>query len=102
MAKRFRNYASRVCCTALVTSAARATGNLGGGQKYTKISPPILAIFAVPPDFGALLGDTPSSVRAAFEAKEGAHVEAQVKSFETGPRRARSSIAPCGPLRFSI
>ena len=41
-----------------------------GEQKYTKISPPILAIFAVPHDFGALLGDTPPSVRAAFEAKK--------------------------------
>jgi non-heme chloroperoxidase len=60
-----------------------------GVKKYTKISPPILAIFAVPPDFGALLGDNPSSVRAAFEAKEGANVEAQVKSFETGNPAAR-------------
>jgi len=60
-----------------------------GGQKYTKISPPILAIFAVPPDFGALLGDSPRAVRAAFEAKEGANVEAQVKSFETGNPAAR-------------
>ena len=53
-----------------------------GKQKYTKISAPILAIFAVPPDFGPVLRDNPS--RAAFEAKVDAEVEAQVKSFETG------------------
>src|SRR5207244_8130178 len=58
-----------------------------GEQKYTKISAPILAIFAVPADFGPVLRDNPS--QAAFEAKVDAEVEAQVKSFETGSPAAR-------------
>jgi pimeloyl-ACP methyl ester carboxylesterase len=59
-----------------------------GEQEYTKISDPILAIFAMPPDFGPPPGGNPS-IRAAFEAKVDAEVETQVKSFEAGNPTAR-------------
>lgn len=59
-----------------------------GEQKYTKISDSILAIFAVPPNFGPDLGDN-LSVAAAFQARVDAEVEAQVKSFEAGNPTAR-------------
>lgn len=62
---------------------AAATAIIEGEQKYTDIHVPILAIYAVPHDFGPAMGSDPA-VRAAFEAHDEATTGAQAKAFETG------------------
>ena len=54
---------------------------LAGQQKYTDIRVPILAIFVVPHDLGALFKDDPAA-RAAMEAIDSARSGAQAKAFE--------------------
>ena len=56
---------------------------LSGGQKFTDIRAPILAIFAVPHDLSGMFKDDPAALAAA-EAWDAANTEAQVKAFESG------------------
>ncbi len=58
-----------------------------GRQKYTHIPVPILAIYALPPNFENLPGDP--GERAAFEARTAVTTEAQAKAFEAGMPSAR-------------
>ena len=68
-------------------SAAPASGPtreiMSGMQKYDKIPVPILAIYAVPHDRGALASPD-AVVRAAQEARDEETTEAQAKAFEIG------------------
>jgi pimeloyl-ACP methyl ester carboxylesterase len=59
-----------------------------GRQKYTHIPVPILAIYAIPPNFENLPGGDPME-RAAFEARTTVMLEAQAAAFETGVPSAR-------------
>ena len=59
-----------------------------GRQKYTHIPVPILAIYALPPNFGDLPGGDPVE-RTAFEARTAVTTEAQAKAFEAGVPSAR-------------
>jgi len=61
---------------------------MSGGQKYTNIPVPILAIYAVPHDLGPFMANDPVA-RAAIEASDEASTGAQVKAFETGVPSAR-------------
>lgn len=62
---------------------------LAGMQKYTDIRVPVLAIFALPHDFGpTFLKDDPAA-RAVAEAKDLANTGAQAKAFEDGIPSAR-------------
>jgi len=61
---------------------------LAGEQKYTNISVPSLAIYAVPHDLGPMPGVDPAN-RAAIEARDEATVGAQAKAFEEGVPTAR-------------
>jgi non-heme chloroperoxidase len=63
---------------------------IAGGQKYTNIPVPILAIFAVPPAlyWGPMVPSDPT-IRADLETNVGASVEAQAKAFERGLPSAR-------------
>jgi non-heme chloroperoxidase len=54
-----------------------------GMQKYTKIPAPILAIYAVPHDRGALASPDPAA-RAKQEAQDEETTGAQAKAFEAG------------------
>ena len=59
-----------------------------GMQKYSQLSVPILAIFAVPHnDFGPLLARDPEG-RAAYEARDEETTEAQATAFEKAIPRA--------------
>jgi non-heme chloroperoxidase len=67
-----------------------ASAIVAGGQKYTDIRVPVLAIFAIPHDPGPF--STSSSNRAALaaaEAHDTSFTEAQAKAFETGVPSAR-------------
>jgi non-heme chloroperoxidase len=66
---------------------------IAGGQKYTDLHVPILAIFAVPHDLGLFANNDPVA-RAAFEARDAASTEAQVKAFKTGVPSARIVLLP--------
>jgi non-heme chloroperoxidase len=59
-----------------------------GRQRYTKIPVPILAIYALPPNFEDLPSGDPAE-RAAFEARTAVTTEAQAKAFEDGVPSAR-------------
>ena len=62
---------------------------LDGMQKYTDIHVPVLAIFALPHDFGpTFLKDDPKA-RAAAEARDVASTGAQAAAFEKGLPSAR-------------
>jgi non-heme chloroperoxidase len=61
---------------------------IAGMQKYTKIPAPILAIYAVPHDFGPL-ANSDSAARAAQEANDQETTGAQAKAFEDGVPSAR-------------
>ncbi|HUI78794.1 MAG TPA: alpha/beta hydrolase, partial [Bryobacteraceae bacterium] len=61
---------------------------IAGGQPYTKVPVPILAIFAAPHDLGPLAPSDPKE-RAAKEAADEAAVGAQAKAFQTGIPSAR-------------
>ncbi|MGO8732778.1 MAG: alpha/beta fold hydrolase [Terriglobia bacterium] len=61
---------------------------MAGQQKYTNISVPVLAIFAVPHDLGPALGSDPTA-RAAYEARDGVTTGAQADAFEKGVPSAR-------------
>ncbi|MCU1261099.1 MAG: Hydrolase or acyltransferase of alpha/beta superfamily (Modular protein) [Bryobacterales bacterium] len=52
-----------------------------GMQKYSQLTVPVLAIFAVPHDFGPLLAKDPEG-RAAFEARDVEKYGAQAAAFE--------------------
>jgi len=66
-----------------------ATAIIEGEQKYTEIHVPILAIFAVPHDFGKdFFKDNPTA-RAAAEASDLERTGGQAKAFETGLPTAR-------------
>jgi hypothetical protein len=67
---------------------AAALAIVAGEQKYTKIPAPILAIYAVPHDRGAIVNNDPAA-RAALEARDEATTGAQAKAFETGLPSAR-------------
>jgi pimeloyl-ACP methyl ester carboxylesterase len=56
---------------------------ISGEQKYTDLHLPILAIFAIPHDFGSAL-DANDPIAAAFLAADKASTEAQVNAFESG------------------
>jgi pimeloyl-ACP methyl ester carboxylesterase len=58
-----------------------------GRQKYTHIPVPILAIYALPPNFEDLPGDPVE--RAAFEARTAVTNDAQARAFEAGVPSAR-------------
>ena len=57
---------------------------LDGAQKYTKISVPVLAIYAFPPSLGPEIGNDPATREAAL-----ARASARVKAFESGVPSAR-------------
>jgi non-heme chloroperoxidase len=61
---------------------------MAGEQRYTKIPVPILAIYAVPHNFGSFLRDDPAA-RAAMEASDETTTEQQAKAFEQGVPTAR-------------
>lgn len=61
---------------------------IAGEQKYTKIPVPILAIYAVPHDFGRALGNDPDA-RAAYEARDEITTGAQADAFAKGVRSAK-------------
>jgi len=66
-----------------------AAAVIAGEQMFTKsISVPILAIFAVPHDQGALAGSD-AAARAAMEARDDVTTGGQVKAFESGLPSAR-------------
>jgi pimeloyl-ACP methyl ester carboxylesterase len=81
---------------ALLAAYAQAEGNLSpairaiqlGRQKYTHIPVPILAIYAVPPNFENLPSGDPRG-RAAFEARTAVTGDAQARAFEAGVPSAR-------------
>jgi non-heme chloroperoxidase len=81
---------------ALLAAYAQAEGNLPaafraihlGRQKYTHIPVPILAIYAIPPNFDNLPSGDPTE-RAAFEARMTVTLEAQANAFEAGVPSAR-------------
>jgi non-heme chloroperoxidase len=56
---------------------------IAGEKKYTKVPVPILAIYAVPHDHGAVVSKDPAT-QAAFEARDEATTGAQAKAFESG------------------
>jgi pimeloyl-ACP methyl ester carboxylesterase len=56
---------------------------MSGMQKYTRITAPILAIFAVPHDRGPL-ASSDAAARAAQEARDEETTGAQAKAFENG------------------
>lgn len=60
---------------------------IGGGEKYTDIRSPVLAIFAVPHKMNPMFAD--ATVRAAMEANDLARVTAQADAFEKGVSSAR-------------
>jgi non-heme chloroperoxidase len=66
---------------------AVAQAIVAGQQKYTNIPVPVLAIYAVPTNLGALVKDP--AERAAFEARNEVTTEAQAKAFESGVPSAR-------------
>jgi pimeloyl-ACP methyl ester carboxylesterase len=68
------------------TGAARAI--LDGAQKYTKISAPILAIYALPHNLGRQAAATPEG-RAAQAALEEAIIGAQMTAFTRDVPSAR-------------
>jgi non-heme chloroperoxidase len=59
-----------------------------GRQKYTQIPVPILAIYALPPNFENLPSSDPKE-REAFESRTAVTSEAQAKAFESGVPSAR-------------
>jgi non-heme chloroperoxidase len=59
-----------------------------GMQKYSQLTVPVLAIFAVPHDFGPLLARDPEG-RAAFEARDEEATGAQAAAFEKAIPSAR-------------
>jgi pimeloyl-ACP methyl ester carboxylesterase len=62
---------------------------LAGVQKYTDIRVPILAIFALPHDFGTSYQHDDPATRAALEASDLAHTTAQANAVEMGVPSAR-------------
>ena len=56
---------------------------IAGEEKYTNIRVPILAIYAVPQDYGPYVSENPT-VRDAIDAVETAEHEAHAKAFEKG------------------
>lgn len=60
---------------------------IAGGEKYTDIRGPILAIFAVPHKMNLAFGD--ANVKAAIEANDLARVTAQADAFEKDVSSAR-------------
>jgi non-heme chloroperoxidase len=60
---------------------------IAGGQKYTNIRVPVLAIFAIPHDPG-LFAKKDAVALSTFEASDAASTEAQAKAIETGVRSA--------------
>ena len=81
---------------ALLAAYAQAEAHLppaipaihAGRQKYTHIPVPILALYALPPNFEDLPAGDPAE-RAAFEARAAVSAEAQAKAFEAGVPSAR-------------
>jgi non-heme chloroperoxidase len=86
---------------ALLTAYTQAAAHLppairaihAGRQKYTHIPVPILAIYALPPNFEDLPTGDPLE-RAAFEARTAVTTEAQAKAFEAGVPSARVVCLP--------
>ena len=60
---------------------------IGGGEKYTDIRSPVLAIFAVPHKMNPMFAD--AAARAAMEANDLARTGAQADVFEKGISSAR-------------
>jgi pimeloyl-ACP methyl ester carboxylesterase len=81
---------------ALLAAYAQMEGNLPpafraineGRQKYKHIPLPILALYALPPNYEDLPSNDPAE-RAAFEARVAFTTEAQAKAFEAGVPSAR-------------
>jgi non-heme chloroperoxidase len=61
----------------------------GGEQAYSAIHVPILAIYAVPRDFGGQLNGLDSAARVAYEETFNTSVETQAAAFERGMPQAR-------------
>jgi pimeloyl-ACP methyl ester carboxylesterase len=70
------------------TNPAVVRAIIAGGQKYTNIRVPSLAIFAVPHDPG-LFAEKDAVALSTFEASDAASTEAQARAFETGVPSAR-------------
>jgi non-heme chloroperoxidase len=66
---------------------------MGGVQKYSKITVPILAIYAIPHDQGPLVNKD-AAVREAMEARDEASIGAQAKAFEDGLPTAKVVRVP--------
>jgi pimeloyl-ACP methyl ester carboxylesterase len=80
--------AAMLAVQASVPMPHAAQAIIAGGQKYTNIPVPILAIYAVPHDLGPLGGPDPAA-RAAQEARDEGVTGAQAKAFEAGVPSAR-------------
>ena len=70
------------------TNPAIPQAIIAGEQKYTEIRVPILAIYAVPQDYGPYI-DNDVAVREAIDAVDAPQNEAHAKAFETGLPSAR-------------
>lgn len=79
--------AATAAAQAKVPGFAAAQAIMAGQQKYTEIHVPILAIYALPHDFGQAIKDP--AARAAAEARDLVSTGAQAKAFETGLPSAR-------------
>jgi non-heme chloroperoxidase len=77
-----------IAAQASTPMAPVAAAIMAGEQKYTNISVPILAIFAVPHDIGPVAGND-SAVRKALEAADEIRMREIAKGFESGLRSAR-------------
>lgn len=65
------------------TNSALEQAIIEGEQKYTDLRVPILAIYAVPQDYGPYVNDNPA-VREAIDAVDAPQNEAHAKAFENG------------------
>jgi pimeloyl-ACP methyl ester carboxylesterase len=79
-----------VRAAAPVSAAAQAI--MAGGQKYTNIPVPILAIYALPHDLGPALGSDPGA--QAAQAREEVKLREQADAFEKGIPSARAVRLP--------
>ena len=75
--------AAQLTAQSAAASAAPSRAIMLGGEKYSKIPVPILAIYAVPHDLGPQGGSDPAA-RAAAEARDEATSGAQATAFEKG------------------
>ena len=72
---------------ARVTGPTPAQAIIEGEQRYTDIRVPVLAVYAIPHNFGSIFHDP--AQRAAAEARDAVSFGAQADAFEKGVARAQ-------------